>query len=75
MGLALAGRAGARLAAQLGFGAGRMALLRRITVLPDPAFSTPRVLGVDDFAICRGQNVPQALRENRMAGTPAAAGE
>ncbi len=59
VGLALAGRAGARLAgwlaAQLGFGAGRMTLLRRVMALPDPAFSTPRVLGVDDFAIRRGQ--------------------
>jgi transposase len=36
VGLALAGRAGARLAAQLGFGAGRMTLLRRVMALPDP---------------------------------------
>ncbi|MFD9214935.1 transposase [Streptomyces sp. NPDC059544] len=32
-----------------------MTLLRRVTALPDPRFSTPRVLGVDDFAIRRGQ--------------------
>ncbi|MEU9171542.1 ISL3 family transposase [Streptomyces sp. NPDC048420] len=50
IGLALAGRAGARLAAQLGLGAGRMTLLRRVVALPDAQFSTPRVLGVDDFA-------------------------
>lgn len=55
VGLALAGRAGARLAAHLGFGVGRMTLLRRVMTLPDPQFSTPRVLGVDDFAIRRGQ--------------------
>ncbi|MFF3089491.1 hypothetical protein ACFVRB_31300 [Streptomyces nojiriensis] len=55
---ALAGRAGARLAAQLGFGAGRMTLLRRVMAQPDPRFSTPRVLGVDDFAIRRGQTTP-----------------
>ncbi|MFF0561755.1 transposase family protein [Streptomyces sp. NPDC004266] len=55
VGLALARRAGARLAAQLGFGAGRMTLLRRVMALPDPRFSTPRVLGVDYFAIRRGQ--------------------
>ncbi|MET8968644.1 ISL3 family transposase [Streptomyces hydrogenans] len=61
VGLALAGRAGARLAAQLGFGAGRMTLLRRVMALPDPQFSTPRVLGVDDSAICRGQTYSTVL--------------
>lgn len=34
VGLALAGRASARLAAQLGFGAGRMTLLRRVMACP-----------------------------------------
>jgi len=54
--VALAGRAGARLAAALGMAAGRSSLLRLVTALPDPAPGTPRVLGVDDFAIRRGQN-------------------
>jgi len=52
VGLALAGRPGAGLAAQLGFGAGRRTL-RRVMTLSDPQFGTPRVLGVDDFAIRR----------------------
>ncbi|MFF8974974.1 hypothetical protein [Streptomyces sp. NPDC014995] len=61
VGLALAGRAGARLTAQLGFGAGRMTLLRSVMALPDPRFSTPRVLGVGDFAIRRGQTCSTVL--------------
>lgn len=30
-------------------------MLRQVTAVPDPDRSTPRVLGVDDFALKRGQ--------------------
>jgi len=55
VGLALAGRAGARLAGRLGFPVGRMTLLRRVMALPDSRPGTPCVLGVDDFATRRGR--------------------
>jgi transposase len=54
IGLALAGRAGARLAAGIGIAAGRDTLLRSIRALPDPPVGVVRVLGVDDFAVRRG---------------------
>lgn len=46
IGLALAGRAGARVAAQLGLGARRMTLLRWEMALPDPQVSKPQVVRV-----------------------------
>jgi transposase len=55
IGLALAGRAGARLAAVLGAGVHRTTLLRLVATLPDPGIgAAPEVLGVDDFALRRG---------------------
>jgi transposase len=55
IGLALAGRAGQRLADILGLRASRDTLLRLVRALPDPPVGAVTVLGVDDFAIKRGQ--------------------
>ncbi|MFE7044565.1 ISL3 family transposase [Streptomyces atratus] len=54
IGLALAGRAGARLASYMGITASRSTLLRRVMDLPDPAAAEPQAVGVDDFALRRG---------------------
>ncbi len=54
VGVALAGRAGARLAAQLGLAVSRDTLLRLVRALPDPPVGGVAVLGVDDFALRRG---------------------
>ncbi|MEV0705908.1 ISL3 family transposase [Saccharopolyspora sp. NPDC050389] len=54
--LALGGRAGARLTQRLAAAVSRMTLLRMVRALPDSERSTPRVLGVDDFALCRGHH-------------------
>jgi transposase len=54
IGLALAGRAGARLTSELGMPVGRSTLLRLVRALPDPESSSVAVLGVDDFPLRRG---------------------
>jgi transposase len=53
--VALAGRAGSRLATALAVPASRQFMLRLVMATPDPDAPSPRVLGVDDFAIRRGQ--------------------
>ena len=56
VGLALAGRAGARLAAALGTAAHRTTLLRLVAALPEPGIgAAPQILGVDDFALRKGR--------------------
>lgn len=54
VGVALVGRAGGRLAAVLSVPVDRSVLLRLVMALPEPSASTPRVLGVDDFATRKG---------------------
>ncbi|MFE5804895.1 ISL3 family transposase, partial [Streptomyces sp. NPDC056491] len=55
VGLALAGRAGARMSDAFGVRVSRNTLLRLITSLPDPPSATPRVVGVDEFAQHKGR--------------------
>jgi transposase len=54
--VALAGRAGSRLSAGLCVPASRQVMLRLVMAARDPEAASPRVLGVDDFAIRRGQH-------------------
>ena len=56
VGVELAGRAGARLAAALGVPVHSSTVLRLVMALPDPPAETaPAVTGVDDFALRKGQ--------------------
>ncbi|MFF0143637.1 ISL3 family transposase [Streptomyces sp. NPDC005227] len=56
IGLALAGRAGARVAAAVGISVGRDTLLRMVRAVPEPDIGEVEVLGVDDFAFRKGRH-------------------
>ncbi|MDC0772496.1 ISL3 family transposase [Streptomyces sp. HD] len=55
VGLALAGRAGARMARVFGVSISRSAVLRLLDALPEPEAPAPRVVGVDEYATRKGR--------------------
>ncbi|MEV6741460.1 ISL3 family transposase [Streptomyces sp. NPDC051104] len=55
VGLALAGRAGARLADVFGARVSRNTVLRLVDALPEPQPRIPRVVGVDEYAMRKGR--------------------
>lgn len=61
IGLALAGRAGARLADVVGVPVSRSTVLRLVEELPEPEVPAPRVVGVDEYSTRKGRHYGTVL--------------
>ncbi|MFG2873896.1 transposase [Streptomyces sp. NPDC048337] len=63
VGLALAGRAGARIVRILGVSVSRSTVLRLVDDLPEPEIPAPRVVGVDAYATRKGRHYGTVLTD------------
>lgn len=63
VGLALAGRAGARLTGVLGAKVSRSTVLRLVDAVPEPEIPAPRVVGVDEYATRKGRHYGTVLAD------------